>query len=60
MMKTPLYMGRPHDVCTEASSVDIHGEDAVNLHMKNLLQVRALTTANELPNLKDFMQNLMQ
>jgi hypothetical protein len=42
-------MGKPQEVCREAVSVDIHSEDDANLHMKNLLQVRALTSANELP-----------
>ena len=43
MLKTPLFMGSANKVMDEAGQVELNEEDHVNLTLKNLLIVRALT-----------------
>lgn len=43
MLKTPLYMGQTKKVIEEANQVELNQDDHVNLTLKNLLIVRALT-----------------
>lgn len=52
MLKTPLFMGTPDKVISEADSVELNSDDQLNTTLKNLLIVRALTLENNLDSLK--------
>jgi hypothetical protein len=52
MLKTPLFMGTPDKVISEADSVELNSDDQLNTTLKNLLIVRALTLENNFDSLK--------
>ncbi len=59
MLKTPLFMGSASKVMEEAGQVELNDDDHVNLTLKNLLLVRALTIDSNFEALKSFLQSLM-
>ena len=59
MLKTPLFMGSASKVMEEAGQVELNDDDHVNLTLKNLLIVRALTVDSNFEALKSFLQSLM-
>lgn len=59
MLKTPLFMGTPDKVLTEANQVELNDDDQVNQTLKNFLIVRALTLENNFDALKQLLQQLM-
>lgn len=59
MLKTPLFMGTPEKVVSEAESVELNEDDHVNQTLKNFLIVRALTLESNFDALKAFLQSLM-
>ncbi len=59
MLKTPLFMGSASKVMEEAGQVELNDDDHVNLTLKNLLIVRALTIDSNFEALKSFLQSLM-
>ena len=59
MLKTPLFMGSASKVVEEAGQVELNDDDHVNLTLKNLLIVRALTVDSNFEALKSFLQSLM-
>lgn len=59
MLKTPLFMGTPDKVLSEADSVELNSDDQLNATLKNLLIVRALTLENNFDSLKLLLQSLM-
>ena len=60
MLKTPLFMGQASKVIQESQQVEVNQDDHVNLTLKNLLIVRALTVEENFDQLKSFLQSLMQ
>jgi hypothetical protein len=59
MLKTPLFMGSASKVIQEAEQVEVNQDDHVNLTLKNLFIVRALTVDANFEQLKSFLQSLM-
>ena len=59
MLKTPLFMGAPDKVLSEADSVELNTDDQVNTTLKNFLIVRALTLEGNFDALKSMLQSLM-
>lgn len=58
MMKTPFFLGNFDKAIKEGDQIEINQDDQANEFHKNLLIVRSLTSKNNFPELKTFMQNL--
>lgn len=60
MLKTPLFMGTPEKVVTEADTVELNADDVASQTLKNLLVARALTLQGNFDQLKAMFQALLQ